>query len=74
VHETIKNLLENACPSIQYRIQTEMLWQSSDDEEVRLLQGQILQDNTVREEMSWQGSDGWISSSFPGNNGIEAGI
>jgi hypothetical protein len=72
--EIITNLLENACPSIRCRVRVEILRQSFDDEQVNVLQNKILQDNLVREAISWQGSDDWKSSQFHGSNGIEAGV
>jgi len=73
VKEVITTLLESACPSIRYRIRTEILGESFNDE-ANLLQRQLLQENAVQEVLSWQGSDGWKSSSFHGSKGIEAGV
>ena len=72
--ETITNLLENACPSIQSRIRTEILGQPSTNEQVAVLQNQILQDNLVKTALSWQGSDQWKNSQFHGGRGIESGV
>lgn len=72
--EIITNLLENACPSIQYRVRTEVLGQSPDGEEVSVLQRQILRDSLVQDVMGRQGSDGWKNSQFHGSNGIESGV
>lgn len=72
-NETITALLENACPSIRYRIRTELLRESFNDE-TNWLQRQLLQENVVQEVLSWQGSDGWKSSSFHGSKGIEVGV
>jgi hypothetical protein len=55
-------------------VRTEILGQSPDDRELVSLQSQILQDDLVREAMSWQGRDGWRSSSFHGTHGIETGV
>ncbi len=54
-------------------MRTEILGESFSDE-AKVLQHQLLQENAVQEVLSWQGSDGWKSSSFHGNKGIEAGI
>lgn len=71
--EIITALLQNACPSIQYRIRTEILGESFNDE-TNSLQRQLSQENVVQKVLSWQGSDEWRSSSFHGKNGIEAGV
>ena len=72
-NEIITTLLNNACPSIQYRIRTELLGESFNDETNRL-QRQLLQETIIQEVLNWQGADGWRSSSFHGSNGIEAGV
>jgi hypothetical protein len=72
-NEILTTLLEHACPSIRYRIRTEILRESFNDE-ASSLQRQLLQENVVQEVLSWQGSDGWKSSSFHGSKGIEAGV
>ncbi len=73
-HETITNLLENACPAIQYRIRMEILGQSSADERVAALQDRILQDELVKAAIEWQGSEEWKNSQLHGSKGIEAGV
>lgn len=72
-NKIITTLLENACPAIRYRIRTEILGESF-NEETNCLQRQLLQENAVQEVLSWQGADGWKSSSFHGSRGIEAGV
>ncbi len=72
--EIITHLLENACPSIQWRIQEEIIGQRPTDQHVDALQNRILQDHLVKEAIGWQGSDEWKSSSFHGARGIESGV
>jgi len=68
------HLLENACPSIQWRIREEILGQRPTAKQVDALQNQILQDSLVKEAIGWQGTDEWKSSPFHGSNGIESGV
>ena len=49
--EIIETLLHNACPSIQFRIHTEILGRFPFDERLTNLEAQIQKDGLVREEI-----------------------
>ncbi len=70
----LQDLLENACPSIRYRIRSEILGESIKTPEMKDLQAEILADHWVQKIFSWQQSDGWIGSDFHGENSMETGI
>jgi hypothetical protein len=72
--ETITDLLEQACPSIQSRTRTELLGQASTDEQVDALQDRILQDELVKQALGWEGPAQWKNSPFHGRQGLEAGV
>ena len=72
--QAIAELLEHACPSIQYRIHSEILGQSASSQKMVDLQNQILQDPNVKEVIEWQQPDGWLAWNFHGAKSIEAGI
>ena len=72
--ETVRTLLANACPSIQFRIYTEIFGQSEIDEELSDLQGQIEKDDLVCEVFNEQKPDGWLGKEFHGFDSIETGI
>jgi hypothetical protein len=67
-------LLEQACPSICYRLRLEVLHQHPSDDEMLVLQHQILEDSAVKEVFGWQAPDGWLAWKFHGYPGLEAGI
>ena len=69
-----EELLESACPSIKYRIRSEILGQSSTSKEMAALQDGILQDPTVQEVLRWQQADGWLAWGFHGGKSTETGI
>ncbi len=72
--DTIATLLENACPSIQYRIRKEILGQSPTDRVLTSLQASIIEDDLVKKIFSWQQPDGWLGRDFHGFESIETGI
>ena len=72
--KTAHTLLKNACPSIQFRIRTEILGQSEIDQELSDLQEQIEKDDLVCEVFNWQRPDGWLGKDFHGFDSIETGI
>lgn len=74
IEEAIAELLERACPSIQYRVRLEILRQSPYDPVMLDLQHQILCDPLVQEVLSWQQPDGWLGWYFHGSPGAEPGI
>lgn len=71
---SIAHLLEQACPSIQYRVRREILGERPDSSEMRRPQKKILQDDLVREVFSWQQPDGWMGRDFHGEHSLETGI
>lgn len=72
--EALNVLLELACPSIRYRIRSEILSVPDDEEGMLDLRRQILQDRLVKDVIAWQQSDGWLGNTFHGYGGTEAGI
>ncbi|PKO05051.1 MAG: hypothetical protein CVU41_14165 [Chloroflexi bacterium HGW-Chloroflexi-3] len=72
--EILQELLEDACPSIRYRIRSEILGESIDTAVMAKLQKEILADEWVRKVFSWQQPDGWIGRDFHGENSLETGI
>ncbi len=66
--------LENACPSIQYRLRKEILNESPDTLAMRSLQKTILQDKVVKTIFSWQQPNGWLGNSFHSETGAETAI
>jgi hypothetical protein len=74
IEEALNDLLENACPPIQYRLRRELLKQPPSSADMLALQGRILEDRAVKEVLSWQQPDGWIAWNFHGYHSMEAGI
>ena len=70
----IEELLVSACPSIKYRIRSEILGQSITSKGMAGLQDQILQDPTVQAVLNWRQPDGWLAWDFHGAKSIETGI
>ncbi len=70
----ITMLLQNACPSIQYRLRLEILHDSPLSSEMLALQAQILQDGLVQEVLDWQEPDGWLAWDFHGERSLESGV
>lgn len=73
MNKTIEFLLDNACPSIVYRVKKEILNEICLQEE-NSLQKQILEDKLVMEFIRKQNSDGWIDEDFHSQNGVETAI
>ncbi|MGE5630799.1 MAG: hypothetical protein ACM3TR_06835 [Caulobacteraceae bacterium] len=59
----IGELQENACPSIRYRINKEILNKPEDFEEY---QSKILEDKRIQYVLSWQNNDGYLGEVFHG--------
>lgn len=74
VREAIDHLLSGACPSIQYRVRSEVLREPASTREMVRLQEQILQDDTVKKIISSQQPDGWLGTCFHHDGGAEIGI
>ena len=67
-------LFEGACPSIQYRMLSEVVGQPPSGNGMPGLQSKILQDPAVVNVMKWQQADGWLAWDFHGSKSIESGI
>lgn len=77
VDQIIDRLLETGDPSIQYRVNKEMLGMSPDTSEMLELQTQIARKKQVVRVMSWpkepQGGTGWIGTGLHGVTGFDVG-
>jgi len=67
-------LLNDACPSIQYRLRREVLNESPSQPEMLRLQDRIMRDEAVQVLIRGQQPDGWLGWSFHGDGGMEPGI
>jgi hypothetical protein len=74
VNPALSVLLDQACPSIHYRLGKELLGHSPSLPEMAAQQSQILADPIVERVVRSQASDGWIGRNFHGSEGMEAGI
>lgn len=74
LENTVEELLESACPSIQYRIRHEILDEPVTTDKMTALQGQILEDTAVKEILKTQSPDGWLGQRFHGYVSLEAGL
>jgi hypothetical protein len=72
--EVIARLLEQACPSIRYRLSSEILGRPAADQDMQQLQDLVLDDPAVQAVLSWQESDGWLGWNFHGARGTETGV
>lgn len=63
-----QELLETACPSINYRIRSEILGESINSPEMVQLQAKILVDEWVQKIFSWLQADDWIGRDFHGEH------
>ncbi len=70
----IEELLERACPSIKFRLRSEVLGQSTEEPVLRELQRQILEDPDVLEVFGWQQTDGWMAWDFHGTRSLETSV
>jgi len=72
---TITNeLLDKACPSIRYRMRSEILGEAASSPGMKQIQNEILKDAWVQKVIHWQQADGWIGRDFHGENSMETGI
>jgi hypothetical protein len=67
-------LFSSACPSIQYRVGSDLLHRSIDSYEMRMLQTEILADSEVQKQFNSQTPDGWFGLRFHGYDSFESGI
>jgi hypothetical protein len=70
----VEELLDSACPSIQYRLRAEVLGESATSPAMLALQEQIMLDPLVQSVLEWQGPDGWLAWDFHGTKSHETGI
>jgi hypothetical protein len=61
-------LLENANPSIRYRVLTEILGQTVSESETREMQAEILAEPTIQLISACQKENGWLGNGFHGPN------
>ena len=62
--EAVGYLLHDTCPSIQYRVRSELLSEPETNQEMKDLQQRILEDEAVRRISSVQHPDGWLGTRF----------
>lgn len=74
IQKAIPELFETACPSIQYRVNAEILGRPASSPDMRRLQHEILDDPLVQEIFQWQQPDGWLAWDFHGERSTETGI
>lgn len=74
IRDAINILINEACPSIRYRVRRDILDEPADSQPMITLQNQIFEDYRVKEVISWQGSDGWLGGTFHGDREPETGI
>ena len=67
-HKSISFLLENANPSIQYRVKTEILNQELSHDEKDQLQARILEEPIIQSIIACQKENGWLGNGFHGPN------
>jgi len=70
----IDAILSSACPPIKYRVNKEILNESTDTPVMRNLQDQILTDEEVKRICESRKPDGWLGKNFHGENSIESAI
>ena len=69
---TVDVMLSEACPSIRYRIKSEILGHSPDTPEMHRLQEHILKSDIVQYIFGWQKPDGYLGEGFHG--GVRADL
>lgn len=74
INPPLIEFLSIACPSIQYRIKSELLHHSTNSSEMESLQEAILQDQLVKSVFCSQTNEGWFGPRFHGYNSFESGI
>ena len=62
--EAVSYLLHDTCPSIQYRVRSELLSEPETNREMKDLQQRILKDKAVRRISRVQHPDGWLGTRF----------
>lgn len=74
VREVANHLLDGVCPSIEYRVRSEVLGEPTSTQTMARLQERILQDETVKAIISSQQPDGWLGTGFHCDGGAEVGV
>lgn len=67
-------LLSNACASIRYLVQRDILNVSVDEPHMKKLQAEILQQPNIQKHLSAQHSDGWFGHELHGIDGMDCHI
>ncbi len=70
----LKTLVQNACPSIAYRIKREILKEDIHSPDMMALQEAILRDPQVMRILALAQEDGWLGGTFHGRDEPESGI
>ena len=69
--DSIDFLLENACASIRYLVQRDLLKVPTDAPAMRALQEEILRQANVQKILATQCEDGWLGHELHGNDGMD---
>lgn len=69
--DSINFLLENACASIRYLVQRDLLKTPKDTPAMLALQGEILSQDSVKKILASQCEDGWFGHELHGNDGMD---
>lgn len=64
MENTVNQLLKSSCPSIKYRIKTEILGESTGTNELMMLQQLILEDKMVQAVFGWEQADHFLGTRF----------
>ena len=68
----LEDMFKHSCPSIKLRSLSELLFITQDSPEIQSLRNKVLTDCRVRDILSRQKPDGWITDGFHGYGGMEA--
>ncbi len=74
IQKAMEVLCERACPSIKYRIFSEILQEPKTSQHMINLQKNILEDESVQQILAWQKDDGWLGGTFHSGYGPETGV
>lgn len=69
--DSIDFLLENACASIRYLVQRDILGTPTDNPVMTALQEEILKQSNVQKILASQHEDGWLGHELHGNDGMD---
>ncbi len=67
-------LLKNACPSIRYLVNRDILGSPTDEPMMQKLQAELLQQSNVQKHLAAQQEDGWFGHELHGNDGMDGHI